>query len=156
MPSITQISKGQSDPKLKEAGVWATIIIPDVVDPLMLKLRSAASNAVRMWEIKRYREQRNYYLNDNLPPIEVIDKNEIDKLAEVMVMEWNVTNDDGSPAPCDVEAVRAMMTIWPDVRRDALADAGKHANYRQAEVAVLAKNSAAPSSQRSATVAEGA
>jgi hypothetical protein len=156
MPSISQISKGQSDAKLKEAGVWATIIVPDVVDPLKLKLRSAASNAVRMWEIKRYREQRNYYLNDNLPPIEVIDQNEIDKLADVMVMDWNVTDDAGAPSPCDADAVRAMMTIWPDVRRDALAEAAKHANYRHAEVAVIAKNSVRPSSTHSVTVAEGA
>jgi hypothetical protein len=156
MPSISQISKGQSDPALKEAGVWATIMVPDVPEPLKLKLRSAASNAVRMWEIKKIREQRNYYLNDNIPPIEVLQQTEIDKLAEVMVVEWNVTNDDGSPAPCDVEAVRAMMTIWPDVRRDAFAEAARHNNYRHAEVTAIAKNSAAPSSQRSATVAEGA
>lgn len=156
MPSISAISKGQSDPKLKEAGVWATIIVPDVDEPVKLKLRSIASNAVRMWAKKRIREHRNYYLNGNNPPVEIEDQDEVDQLADVMVMDWNVTNDDGSPAPCEPEAVRALMTIWPDVRRDALAEAAKHANYRHTEEVALAKNFAAPSSTHSVTVAKEA
>lgn len=156
MPSISQISKGQSDPKLKEAGVWAIIIIPDVVESLKLKLRSSASNAARMWEIRKLREQRNFYLNDNIPPIEVIIQTEIDKLADVLVMDWNVTNEDGSPAPCDPEAVRELMAIWPDVRTDALLESSKHNSYRHAEVTAIGKNSERPSSQHSVTVAEGA
>jgi hypothetical protein len=117
---------------------------------------ASSSNAVRVWEIKRYREQRNYYLNDGVPPISVLDQNECDKLAEVMVTDWNVTADDGSPEPCTVDAVRAAMAALPDVRRDALQEAAKHNRYRKAEVIAIAKNSKAPSSQGSVTVAEEA
>jgi hypothetical protein len=51
MPSLAQLKKGQSDPTLKEEGVWANMIVPDVPAPLKLKLRSVASNAARMWDI---------------------------------------------------------------------------------------------------------
>ena len=155
MPSLKQLKEGQSDAGLKEEGVWAEILIPGLTDPLRLKLRSVASNAVRMWELARFRKQRNYYLNDNLPPIEVIDQNEVDKLAEVMVTDWNVTGEDG-PEPCTVATVRAAMAQLPDVRRDALAEAARHHNYCRTEVAALAKNSERPSPRDSATVAGGA
>jgi hypothetical protein len=156
MPSLTQLKKGQSDPTLKEEGVWSDLIVPDVAAPLKLRLRSVASNAARMWDIARFKKQRNFYLNDNVPPIEVIDQNDVDKLAEVLVLDWNVTNDDGTPTPCTVDAVRAVMAQLPDTRRDALAEAAKHNNYRQAEVLAIAKNSETPSSRDSVTVAEGA
>jgi hypothetical protein len=153
MPSLAQLKKGQSDPTLKEEGVWANIIVPDLPTPLKLKLRSVASNAARMWDIKRFREQRNYYLNDNVPPLEVIDQNDVDKLAEVLVLDWNLTLDDGMPAPCTVDVVRAVMAQLPDTRRDAIAEASKHASYRRAEATLIAKNSETPSSLDSATVA---
>jgi hypothetical protein len=156
MPSLAQLKKGQSDPTLKEEGVWADLIVPDVPAPLKLKLRSATSNAARLWDIARFKKQRNFYLNDNVPPLEVIDQNDVDKLAEVLVMDWNLTNDDGTPAPCTIDAVRGVMGQLPDTRRDAIAETMKHANYRKAAVGAIAKNSETPSSQDSVTVAEGA
>jgi hypothetical protein len=98
-------------------------------------------------------EQRNFYLNDNVPPLEVIDQNDVDKLAEVLVLDWNLTLDDGTPAPCTVDAVRAVMAQLPDTRRDAIAEASKHASYRRAAATLIAKNSETPSSLDSATVA---
>lgn len=156
MPSLKQLKQGQSDPTLKEEGVWVDIIVPDVVEPLKLKLRSVASNAVRMWEIRRYRDQRNYYINDNVPPIEVLDQNDTDKLADVMVTDWNMTNDDGSAVPCTSDIVRQAMAQLPEVRRDALNEAAKHNHYRVQAVEAIVKNSVRPSQQDSATVAERA
>lgn len=153
MPSLQQLKQGQSDAAMKEEGVWAELVVPDLAEPLRLLLRSVASNAVRMWEIARFRKQRNYYLNDNLPPIEVIDQNEVDKLAEVVVLDWNITDEDGTKEPCTVASVRAVMAQLPDVRRDALAEAARHTNYRRVEAAALAKNSARPSAPDSGTVA---
>lgn len=155
MPSIAQLKKGQSDPTLKEGGVWFELVVPDVIEPLKLKMRSAASDTVRLWEIRKFREQRNYYLNDNIPPLAVIDQTEADKLAEVVVMEWNVTAEDGTPESCTVEAVRALMLQLSDTRRDALAEIAKHNRFRKTEVIAITKNSERPLSQGSATVAEG-
>lgn len=154
MPTLKHLKKGQSDPTLKESGVWFEFFVPDVAEPLKLRLRSLVSDKVRMWEHARYRAQRRYYLNDTIPPIEVIDQNEIDKLAEVMVTDWNVVDEEGNPVPCDVESVRAAMAELPDTRREAMNEAAKHGSYRQAEVIAIAKNSALPSSLSSATVAK--
>jgi hypothetical protein len=158
MPRISQVRKAQSDPGLKEAGVEHTFLQPDddegnPVPAVVLTLRSAASNKVRLWELKRYREQRQYYENDNIPPIAIIDKNEVDKLAEAYVVAWNFTRDDDSPEPCTVETVRAVMAQMPDLRRDALEAAGKHDRYRLKQVAAIAKNSEPRSPQVSTTAA---
>lgn len=161
MPKISSVRKVQSDPGLKEAGVDHTFMMPDddeghPVEPVVIKARSVASNAARLWEVKTFRDQRQYYENDNIPPIAVIDQNEINKLAEAVVVGWNLTRDDGSPEPCTVESIRAVMAQLPDLRRDLTAAIAKHDRYRLKAVAAIAKNSAAPSSLNSVTGASPA
>jgi hypothetical protein len=145
MITVKTLTKAQSDPGLREAGVWAEVIVAGSVEPLKLRLRSLSSNKARMWDLARFRKQRAYYVGDGLPPIEVIDQNEADKLAEALVLEWNISQDDGTPLPCATETVRAVMLQLPDSRRDAMAEAGKHENYRLKQVEELAGNSAGPS-----------
>jgi hypothetical protein len=153
MPRISQVKEGQSDAALKEAGVWHEFRVPDCPEPVKLKLRSIASNAARLWEIKVYREQRNYYENDGLPPIDVIDQNEINKLAEALVTDWNLTDDADQPLPRTVAMVREVMKDLPDLRTNAISATAKHEKYRLKAVAALEKNSETPSSQDSATAA---
>lgn len=156
MPSIDQVTQGQSDPGLKESGVVHKFVVPDCPDPVELTLRSAASNAARIWENKTFREQRQYYEGDNIPPIEIIDQNEINKLAEALVVAWNITNADGSDAPCTPTLVRRCMKLWPDLRRDAIAATVKHDRYRIKQAAAIVKNSETPSSLHSGTAAVSA
>lgn len=156
MPSISQVTQGQSDPGLKETGVVHTFVVPDCAEPIELRLRSAASNAARIWENKTFREQRQYYEGDNIPPIEIIDQNEINKLADALCVSWNITNDDGSAAPCTPSLIRQCMKLWPDLRRDAIAATLKHDKYRLKQVAAIAKNSETPSSLGSGTAAVSA
>lgn len=151
MPKISALKQGQSDPALKENGVWHNITIPDVDEPFRLRLRSSASNAARTWDIKRYREQRNFYVDDKVPPIKVIDQNECDKLADVLLLEWDATDDDGTPVPCTKENILALMAQLPDVRHDAIEASKKKEAYRLAQVAAIVKNSEVPSPQTSVT-----
>jgi hypothetical protein len=145
MITVTKLTKAQSDPALREAGVWVDVIIPGSLEPLRLRIRSLSSNRARMWDIARFKKQRAYYAGDSLPPIEVIDQNETDKLAEALVVEWNVSQDDGAPLPCTVENVREVMAQLTDTRRDAMAEAAKHETFRLKQVEELAGNSAGPS-----------
>ena len=151
MITVTSLTKGQSDPGLREAGVWVDLLVPGSAEPLKLRLRSVSSNKARMWDLARYRKQRAYYVGDGLPPIEVIDQNETDKLAEVLVVDWNISQEDGTPLPCTVENVRAVMEQLPDTRRDAMAEAAKHESFRLKQVEELAGNSVGPSTPSSGT-----
>lgn len=151
MPTVRSLVKGQSDAGLRESGVWADLVIPGSEEPLRLKLRSVSSNKARMWDLARFRKQRSYYLGDGLPPIAVIDQNETDKLAEALVVDWNVTADDGTPLPCTEDQVRAVIAQLSDTRRDAIAEASRHENYRLKQVEALAGNSAGPSTPSSGT-----
>lgn len=154
--NVSRLKAGQSDPKLKEEGVWSDFYVPDTDEPLKLRMRSLFSNVARTWEIKRAKENRRFYENDNIPPIDVIDRDDIDRLAEVLVVEWNVMEDDGvTPFACTTKNVRELMRELVDTRRQALAEAAKTARYRRAEVAALAKNSETPSPVSSITAAEG-
>lgn len=153
MPKLGQLKQGQMDPALKEGGVWHPITIPDVDEPLNIKLRSVSSNKARTWEHVRFRAQRRYYEDDKIPPVAVLDQNECDKLAEALVTEWDLLDDDGQPVPCTEENVRSIMSQLPDVRFDALQKAAKKESYRVAQVAAIAGNSAAPSTPTSATAA---
>lgn len=155
MPSIASLKKAQTDPTLRESGVWAEFSIADDVEPLRLKLRAASSTKVRAWELKRFRAQRSYYLGDRVPPIEVIDQNEVDKMAEAIVVDWNVT-ENGHPVPCTTEQIRIVMTDLPDTRRAALAECAKVEQYRLAGVEGIAKNSEQPSALSSGTGATAA
>jgi len=156
MITVGSLTRAQSDPGLREAGIWIELIVPGSAEPLKLRIRSVSSNKARIWDLARYRKQRAYYVGDNLPPIEVIDQNETDKLAEALVVEWNVSQDDGTELPCTVENVRAVMAQLPDTRRDAMAEAAKHESYRLQQVEGLAGNSAGPSMPISGTGAVAA
>lgn len=149
--TIENIKKAQSDPQLKEDGVWHQIAVPGFPSTVGFKLRSANSNAARMWDQKRFRDQRHLYLNDNVPPIEVLDRNDADKVAEVLLLDWQIVKEDGDKEPIDVELVRRVMIQLPDVRFDLIEASRRKDAYRAQEVAAIAKNSDAPSLMTSET-----
>jgi hypothetical protein len=156
MPRLAHLTAAQSDPTLREEGVWVELPVAGADEPLKLKLRALASTKARAWDLARFRKQRAWYLNDGTPPIAVIDQNEADKLAEVLIVEWNITNDDGTALECTAEKVREVMLALPDTRREALAAAGRQENYRLQTVEALGKNSSRPSKRTSATGAAAA
>jgi hypothetical protein len=151
--TIDNAKKAQSDPKLKEEGVVHQIAVPGFENTLPFRLRSSSSNVARMWEQKRFREQRHLYLNDSVPPIEVLDKNDADKIAEALLLEWPLVKEDGTPEPLDRDSVRAAMMQLPDLRFDLIQASNRKDAYRLQEVTAIAKNSDAPSPTTSVTAA---
>lgn len=146
---IEQLEQTESDPKLKSDGVWIPFVrTADLT--VNLQLRSAASDEVREWDQKRYRLQRKMYENDNIPPISVLDKNDVDRLAEVQLRDWDIVTKGVrlEPTPANI---RLVMTKLADLRVDAVAESRKHENYRAQEVKALEGNSETPSSLSSGT-----
>lgn len=149
--TIENLKKGQSDAQLKEEGVWHQIAVPGFPSTVGFKLRSANSNAARMWDQKRFRDQRHLYINDTMPPIEVLDRNDADKVAEALLIDWEIVMENGEKEPVDAEIVRQVMIQLPDVRFDLIEASKRKDAYRVQEVAAIAKNSAAPSPTTSET-----
>lgn len=155
MPKLSTLTAAQSDTALKNEGVWHDIAIPGADEPLRLKMRSTSSAKVRAWDMARVKTQRAYYANDGIPPVAVLDQNEIDRLAEVLVLDWNLTDDTG-PVSCTPKTVREVMAALPDTRREALAAADRLDRYRREQVEAIEGNSSRPSLPTSGTGAVAA
>lgn len=67
--------------------------------------------------------------NDQCPP-EVVKAFMMAAIAETVVKEWDVTDDDGKPIPCTPENVVKEFEESPDFYRFIFDESQKLANYR--------------------------
>lgn len=118
-------------------------------------VRSENSLAARRWLTKKVKEQRSLIAaNRGLLPPEKNDQNDIDELAEVLIVGWkNVTDRAGNEIPHSVEMARTLMKELPALRRDLLLAARTDETFRREVIEDMAGNSAAPSESSSSSAA---
>jgi hypothetical protein len=129
------------DTQAENEGQWV-----DFRGKVQIQLRSDNSLQARKWSNRRIKQQRQQLIAHGgvLPP-EVLDKNEIDLCAEVLVLSWrNVLDRDGKPIPCTPDNARKLLTELPSLRRDVLFAARSEETFRP-DVEALGKTSATPS-----------
>lgn len=138
-----------TDTSLENDGVWV-----EFRGGLQLKIRSDNSIKTREWAVKRAKGQRALIVaNSGLVPPSIADKNEIDQLAEVTVVDArHLTDRQGQPLEYSRETIRQLMKDLPGLRRDVLL-ASKMDDTFAGETAEMGKISAPPSPPPSASEA---
>lgn len=135
----------------EQEGTWVTF-----KGDIQVKLRSENSESARKWAHKRARSLRSVVMqNDGTFPPAVSDKNDVDILAEQLVVDWaGVTDRAGNPLPCTPANVRKIFTELPSFRREVLTVARMDETFRKAALDAQVGNSA-PSSEDSSPRADG-
>lgn len=138
----------KTDASLEEKGVPVMIAAGVTVN-----IRSATSRKVREWEIARYKKHRALYAGGGGLTVDQMDKDEIDKCAEVLVTGWDglTQDDDVTPIAFSIEAARQVFTEAPAFRRAVVAASVELENFRKTEAEAAAKNSEMPSKQDGGT-----
>lgn len=140
----------KTDDTLEADGAWV-----DFGDGIFIRVRSSACKAAREWIRGRFKKQRGIMMgSQGALPIDLIDKNDIDFAAEVIVSGWKgVTTPNGAGGEKEVEFstenVRHFMRVLPRLRQDILLAAQTAETFRAEEQEALGKTSATPSAPAS-------
>jgi hypothetical protein len=100
-----------------------------------LVVRSQSSHKVRDYAAKQQKKHRHIYASGRTLSAEQIDEDQVDLLANVVVVSWSgIEDDDGKPLPFSKKAVRELMTELPDLRNLVLAFSLDIENYKSADM----------------------
>lgn len=127
-----------SDPTLEGEGVW--VPVPGR-EGTRIKLRSGGGKAARTFALSLQRKYVPYYQTKKSPPVDELDKDQVELMAKVLVVDW----EGFSGLPCTPANVRAVMTRYPAFREWCSRTADEREHYRQADQDAIEGNSLTPS-----------